>query len=69
MKRKAFIFLLAGVTFMSAFGGVAVLLEVQQNQTPAAPVFIAIKPEPKPTPTPITIPGPDLVPNGNSWGG
>ena len=60
MKRKAIIFLIAGTTFLSAFGGVASLLAtapdstemesrvgIQQNHTEQSPSAIA----------------------GNSWGG
>lgn len=67
MKRKAFVVLLAGVTFLSAFAGVTALAGAQQNKGQMAPRAIADKP--KPTPTPITLPGPDLFPDGNSWGG
>jgi hypothetical protein len=76
MKRKAVIFFIAGLTFVSAFGtgptsaATESLIQAQQNHAQMAPIIVAKAPPPgQKGPKPGDPPGGGATTDGNSWGG
>jgi hypothetical protein len=83
MKRKVVVFLIVGLTFVSAFGGVAALfgtgptsatteslIQAPQNHAQMAPIIVAKAPPlGQNGPKPGDPPGGGATTNGNSWGG
>jgi hypothetical protein len=70
MKQKLIIGAMVVVTFLAAGGGAASLLATSpQAHTETDPVLIANSGTTTQPVPPIVKPDPDLLPNGNSWGG